>query len=443
MTMLDHLFMLLVLVSHALAMRPFTRALRERRLPEPIDFTALSAIMYYDLGLVAEWVTGEVAPSKYFVSIWELDSIPRALAFGFVIFAPWCIRAGGWLLGDSAAAASPSERIAPALARMAFLALAVPAGALLTWWSIAYLPGRAIWEARANIGLDLGLYVLGLYLPLHMLAFYIQRPESRSRVGVCATLLLTAFAIGATLPIGQRTNALLPVLLLIVFWRRPSIRAIGAGALVLFVSAALLLPLFKWQFAGENSTTPSELVVSTFNSDLGRTPVLAEALSRSSAIGSELMPYPGAGYVYTALFFVPRSVASAKGYASAIEFTAAVVNEPAADVSWRFGVGVVEEAMLNFGLLAVPVALAGFGLFLALGARAARRVPVLHVPFCLAALWSFGYDSASLLLTFGTMGAVGVVLDAMMRLLSVSPYLSVARDVSGRAIARRLAVREG
>jgi hypothetical protein len=70
-------------------------------------------------------------------------------------------------------------------------------------------------------------------------------------------------------------------------------------------------------------------------------------------------------------------------------------------------------------------------------------VPVLQVPFCLAALWSFGYDSASLLLTFGTMGAVGVALDAMMRLLSVSPYPSVARDVSGRAIARRLAVREG
>ena len=47
--------------------------------------------------------------------------------------------------------------------------------------------------------------------------------------GVCVALALTAFAIGATLPIGQRTNALLPLLLLLMFWRTPSVRAIGAG----------------------------------------------------------------------------------------------------------------------------------------------------------------------------------------------------------------------
>jgi len=437
--MLDHLLLLAALVSHALAMRPFIHALRQRRLPEPIDFTALSAILYYDLGLLAEWVTGDVAPSKFFVSIWQLNSLYRALAFGFIALAPWCIRAGGWLLREQTGPA-PAARPTSALARAVFLALALPAGALLTWWSLTYLPGRAIWEARANIGLDLGLYVIALYLPLHTLAFYIQRPESRSLAGAGAALLLTAFAIGATLPIGQRTNALLPLLLLIVFWRKPGIRAIGAGALALFVSAALLLPLFKWQFAGENSATTSELVVSTFNSDLGRSPVLAEALARSITIGSELMPYPGAGYVYTALFFVPRSVVPAKGFATAIEFTAAVVNEPAADVSWRFGVGVVEEAMLNFGLFVVPFTLAAFGMALALGARAARRVPVLHVPLCLAALWSFGYDSASLLLTFGTMAAVGLALDGMMRVLSVSPVTAAAPR---RAMGGALAVREG
>jgi hypothetical protein len=441
--MLDHLLTVCVLGSHGLAMRRFVRALRDRQLPEPIDFTVLSAIMYYDLGLVAEWLTGEIAPSKYFQSIWELEPLPRALAFGFIASAPWWIRTGGWFFRDRSQAVVPTARPAAPLARVAFLAFALSVGAAMAWWASTYLPGRAIWEARANIGLDFGLYVVVLYLPLHMLAFYIQRPESRTPQGVCVALALTAFAIAATLPIGQRTNALLPLLLLLMFWRTPTVRAIGAGAIALFVSAALLLPLFKWQFAGENSTSVSELIVTTFNSDLGRSSVLAEALARSNLFDSEVMPYPGAGYVYTALFVVPRAVMPDKGYATAIEFTAAIVNEPAALVSWRFGVGVVEELMLNFGTLGVPIGLVVFGLGLALGSRTARRVPVLRVPLCLAALWSFGYDSASLVLLFGVMAAVCVALDALMRAFSFSPSASTRSGVRRPAISRPVAVREG
>jgi hypothetical protein len=285
--------------------------------------------------------------------------------------------------------------------------------------------------------------VVALYLPLHMLAFYIQRPESRTRTGACVALTLAAFAIGATLPIGQRTNALLPLLMLAVFWRPPTLRTIGGGAIVLFLSAAFLLPLFKWQFAGDNAATASELIVSTFNSDLGRTPVLAEAITRSSLLGSDLLSYPGAGFVYTALLFVPRALLPDKGYATAIEFTAAVINERAAWVNWRFGVGVVEETMLNFGIIAVPVGLAVFGMALALGARAARRVPVLHLPLCLGALWSFGYDSASLLLTFGTMAAACLALDGLTRALSHRPIPSIGRTVPGRVDLRHLEAREG
>lgn len=441
--MLDHLLTLCVLGSHAMAMRGFIRALREKRLPEPIDFTALSAIMYYDLGLIAEWLTGEIAPSKYFPSIWELEPLAKTLAFGVVASAPWFIRIGGWFLRDNSLTCPGQVRATTPLAKVAFVAFALSAGVALTWWAFAYLPGRAIWEARANLGLDLGLFVMVLYLPLHILAFYIQRPESRTHVGACIALLLAAFAIGATLPIGQRTNALLPVLLLLMFWRTPTVRAISAGAIALFVSAALLLPLFKWQFAGENSVATSELIVSTFNSDLGRTPVLTDALGRSPLLGTEVMPYPGAGYVYTALFFVPRGLLPEKGFATAIEFTGAVVNEPASLVNWRFGVGVVEELMLNFGTLAVPIGLGLVGLGFAAGSRAARRLPALRVPLRLAALWSFGYDSASLLLTFGVMALVCVALDGLMRVLSFRPSASTGSGVRRSGISRPLVVREG
>ena len=148
------------------------------------------------------------------------------------------------------------------------------------------------------------------------------------------------------------------------------------------------------------------------------------------------MPYPGAGYVYTALFFVPRSVLPDKGYASAIEFTAAIVNEPA-DVSWRFGVGVVEELMLNFGTLAVPLGLAVFGRCLALGSRAARRVPVLRVPFCLAACGRSAMTRRRCSSPFRAMGAVCVALDGLMRAVLVQPLpLDAAATFRGRPSSR-------
>ena len=112
-------------------------------------------------------------------------------------------------------------------------------------------------------------------------------------------------------------------------------------------------------------------------------------------------------------------------------------------MNWRFGVGVVEELMLNFGTLAVPIGLALAGLGLAAGSRAARRLPALRVPLRLAALWSFGYDSASLLLTFGVMALVCVALDGLMRVLSFRPSPSTRSGLPRSAISRPLVVREG
>ena len=422
--MLDALLTVAVVASHGLAMRPFVRALRAGRVPHPIDFTVLSAILYYDLGLVTDLITGQPASSPYFRHIGELDVPSRILAFAVMLSAPWLIRAGGLLAGI----ADTDERrphASSGLSRAAFLCLALPLGAALSWWSLSYFSGRSVWETRANLGADIGLYVVLLYLPLHMLAFYIQRPESRGAVGSLVSVVLAGFAICASLPIGQRTNALLPILLLVVFWRKPSPRAIVTGAAILFVVSALLLPMYKWQFAGENAVPASELISSTFSSDLSRVPVLAEALNRSAMAGSDILPYPGAGYVYTTLFFVPRAMAPFKGYATAIEFTAAIVNQPAELVNWRFGVGVVEEGLLNGGVLFVPIVLAAFGALLALATRLSRRLVSLQVPLCLAAIWSFGYDSASLLLMFGTMTAVCGGLEAAMRMLSSSPLPSV------------------
>jgi hypothetical protein len=106
-------------------------------------------------------------------------------------------------------------------------------------------------------------------------------------------------------------------------------------------------------------------------------------------------------------------------------------------------VGVVEELMLNFGILAVPIGLAVVGLGLAAGSRAARQLPALRVPLRLAALWSFGYHSASLLLTFGAMALVCVALDGVMRLLSFRPSPSTRSGVPRSAVSRLLVPRQG
>src|SRR6185295_18361055 len=102
------------------------------------------------------------------------------------------------------------------------------------------------------------------------------------------------------------------------------------------------LPLFKYSFA-ESHDTVGELLVYTLYTDVSRAQVLADALEKSALSGTEILPYPMAGYWYSAWFFVPRAVAPFKLNSTSSYFTTTFVGGDPATIEWGLAVGAIEE----------------------------------------------------------------------------------------------------
>src|SRR5439155_7138222 len=161
----------------------------------------------------------------------------------------------------------------------------------------ALLRGDPIWLARAKIATTWGALIVVFYLPLHFLAFYARQADARTPRGRAFSALLALAAIGATLVIGQRTNALLPLLILAVFTFRVSLPRLAVVAALLLGLAALLLPLFKLDYA-DTGQTPGELAADTIYGDVSRSPVLRTGLELSEPVGTSILLYPKAGLAY-------------------------------------------------------------------------------------------------------------------------------------------------
>ena len=136
------------------------------------------------------------------------------------------------------------------------------------------------------------------------------------------------------------------------------------------VAAALLLSSFggACQYNGLPVQRVDRAFAQTVADDFSRDGVLARALGVTELAGTRILAYPMAGYVYCALFFVPRSLAPWKGYPTAQCFTGYVVGMAADTTDQLRGFEAnIEEILLNGGfLLFIPMMLVyGFamGLF--------------------------------------------------------------------------------
>ncbi len=204
-----------------------------------------------------------------------------------------------------------------------------------------------------------------------------------------------------------------------------SVTRIVLTAIVGLIAAALLLSSFKWQYNGAGRGS-IELLAQTVADDFARDGVLARALGATSLVGTKVLAYPMAGYVYCALFFVPRSLAPWKGYPTAQCFTGYVVGMAADTTDWGFGVGAIEEILLNGGLLLFIPMMLVYGFAMGLFDRLSRRVPSLMVPTRLGAVWVCGYNLSALMLLFGTMFLVVLALHSTL----------VTRDSAGADLPR-------
>ena len=91
-------------------------------------------------------------------------------------------------------------------------------------------------------------------------------------------------------------------------------------------------------------------------------------------------------------------------------FTSYLAGTPPEETAWGLGVGVIEELMLNAGLLLVVPGLFLYGVAMGLLDRVCGSVPALVVPSRLAAVWICGYNLPAILGLFGVMALIGVAL---------------------------------
>ncbi len=406
----DYLLAAAVFTSQSLATVRFCVDFRRGLLPRAVDFAAVSCLLFLGIPLMLECL-GMPYESRFFVSLFQADDLTRWGVAVLAASAPWLIR-----LGNRNPNRARISRVAvrdyslkPNIAPV-FYIIVLTTSAWLAYCGYSLVSrGDNVWDLRRHVGDTWGAGIVALYLPMHFLAFFIMTADSRSHVGRVVIALLTVAAMMSSLAVGERTNLLLPLAMLCVFWFRTNVVTLILSVMGLLLCAAIVLPWFKWQHSAREQSV-GEKVATIVGGDLARTPVMASALEMSEPIGTNIMPYPGAGYAYGMLFFVPRSWVPAKGYSTAAGFTTHIVGGRPEEITWGFGLGLTEELMLNFGWMVCLPGLLLWGAALGWMDRFARRIPALSIPSSLAAVWSSGYHIPALLLTFGAMAGVSIAL---------------------------------
>ena len=414
------LVVLAVLASQLSALLPFVRRVRRGEMPRVVDFACVSAVIFYGSGLASE--LADAHDSEFFLSLVTAPQDQFLWSTLLLFFLPWMLRLGDalvprppdWMPDDrTRAALSPGSR------RAFFVVASLAAFACAAAGARIALSSDALWSARAEVGQTFGPYIIVLYLPLYVLGFFVSLREARTWKGGLFLFFLVLANAAATIGIAQRTLLLLPLVLIALFrWKITMTRlATVAGAGLL--AAAILLPFFKWQYS-DSALDVGELAASILSGDLDRSAVLGKAVELAEPVGSKVMRYPLEGYVYALAFYVPRSLFPGKGYSTAVYFTAHVLHASPESTDWGFGVGLLEEAVLNAGLwMALPlVCLLGYGM----GRldKLAQRIPTIVPASRLLGIFCCGYNVTAGLLLFGTMILCGV---ALHKLFAARPSL--------------------
>jgi len=397
---------IILLCSHSMALYPALAGLRKGFYPTVVDCSIASLILYYDIGILAE-MSGLQPDNRYFAPFFQTGGSNIVWCFVLLCLAPWLLRLGGVVIVVERRKANRRSRLVGSRVILFFL-LSVIATIACLYIAYLHVSMDAIWVTRSELSTKLGPTIILLYLPMYILMFFIQQKESSSFIGTLFSAILVVASIACTVFIGQRTLVLMPILAFGLFRSRASLRRFALMSAFALVAAAALLPIFKWQFAEQESFM--ELAKSTVVSDFHRGPILAETVEKSPAFGSSVLPYPGEGYVYSALFFVPRSLVWFKGNSTAQVFTAAEDNNTVEGTDWGFGISAIDELLLNFGkVLSIP-GLALYGILLSLLDRLGTKIPTCAVPVRFCGIWLMGYQLPALLMLFGGMILVAVAL---------------------------------
>jgi hypothetical protein len=405
--MLIWLSIALLGISHGAYLVPLVQAVRKSQLPSPIDLVGLSAVAYFDIGMLLEG-SGLEFRSRFFAPFFDASETNLIVAVILIAAAPWLMRFGA-KRGPITEPGTRSTELRSGWAKLAFYGMlaAICITCLALPLTLIVLSPR-LWESRALLGEQLGPWIIILSFPMYLLAFYVQLRDAKTGPGKCVLAFLLISATVSASAVGERTLVLLPGFIVLLFGQNFSVRRWTATIAIGALATTLMLPLFKSTYQ-DGGDSVAQLLADTVRNDLYRAPELAATLRVSSLVGGGSIPYPGAGYLYAACLFLPRSMAPFKGKSSAQQFTSHIMQEAPNSLTWGFGISAISEAVLNVGILFAPFVLLAYGAAIGWLTRTASKWNSLEIPVCLSALWIFGYHLSALLLNFGAMAIVGLV----------------------------------
>ena len=400
---------ILMFISHVGATAPAWSALRRGQLPPPVIAGTISFLFYYDFGIAVE-LLGFDYQVPFFQSILDTTRETQLFVLLILIAAPWVLRVGSALTGPSSNEL-PSRPWLSGKRSTVFYAIAIAVTALPAWYGLSHLMmGGAIWQFRSQVGLSLGPFIVMLSFPMHILAFYASTEDARTPNGRLFTLFLAFGAICGSIICGQRTLVLFPLLLAALsYFNRVSLLKMTSLAAVCIIAAAAILPLIRGSYS-DKTLREDNLLVEIVHNDFSRAGVMATVVELSPPVGTDVLPDPMAGYFYSSLLFVPRDLAPFKGRSTAMHFTGFMVNQKPEWLNWGFGVGMIEELILNTGTRFCLIGVFAYGCVLGLLTRTEMALPAVSIPLRIGPLFLCAYHLPSLLLNFGLMWFVCMVL---------------------------------
>ena len=308
-----------ILFSHIMAAYPFVSNLQRDRMPNTAHFAVISVILYYDFGLILETL-GLMIGNYYFIPFFDEKPFIVFSAFVLLAVSPWLFLAGSRFINksDGQSLVDKFSELRPSTKKI-FYALIISISVCASIIGISeILLSDSLWGSRETVTAKWGPFILFFYLPLYFLAFYTRQSDSESKNGLLFSVALAVATVLSTVAIAQRTNMLLPILILVLFRKKISLQKIVIFVSVAIVVASVLLPFFKAQ-KQESQDVGSNigvLIAETIEVDFYRGGVLVSALDKTDLLGTKIMPYPMSGYIYSLLFYAPRDLAPFKGWST-------------------------------------------------------------------------------------------------------------------------------
>lgn len=347
-------------------MRGVRRALRTRHL-DSADLICLVLFIFYGMPLVYDWVFPFEVP-RYF--LYASQSVRTQAIYPIVLLSSvLLIKIGSWRRRDQtmAVAYDPQTRLVPMrpvgmipfFVLMAWLLLLspIPSVLLLSPAPMSYLTYATVVQLRqgATDTQSLALQIISIVCILALFGFFliywVRTRYTRSAWDPVRWMAIV-LVIAAVWIHGKR-SIILFVLIIIGFVnfleRRLRLRTVLLYAVLGLVGGYLYIGMAK-----DFSRTPMEYV----RGDLSRDYTLSHVIHRSSWTGSNILPYRGATYVFFVAAYVPRAIWHDKPWTAPVYLTNDVFRLRERErLGWGFGLGFMEELIMNFGFLGLAFCL--------------------------------------------------------------------------------------